>query len=138
MDSFPFELIRLTDRLNSVRVRVLNPMVREPGCFDAEILVESSFVTGRLWLYLSPSKLESWGHALDELAAGRDVVWMDLDRGPSIGIRFVPEAEGQDIGVGDDSASLVTVTLPVHLPEGWVEEQRERLRRFTGGAGGSE
>ncbi|MFE4832996.1 DUF5959 family protein [Streptomyces sp. NPDC056672] len=71
------ELISLSDGDSSFRVRVLGR--RSPGVlhlhdqFDAEILVTSSFVSGRLAMSLSPSDLENWSRALDLLAAGEDI-----------------------------------------------------------------
>ncbi|WP_405512596.1 DUF5959 family protein [Streptomyces canus] len=51
---------------------------------DAEIVVRTPFVSGRVALVLTTSKSERWADALDRLDVGEDVAWMKMSRGPSI------------------------------------------------------
>ncbi|WP_405828253.1 DUF5959 family protein [Streptomyces sp. NBC_01176] len=127
------ELISLSDGDNSFRVRVQGR--RSPGVlhlhdqFDAEVLVASSFVSGRLAMSLSPSDLENWSRALDLLAAGEDVCWReDDDHSPEIRIQpYNEEHETAAVRVEDLGSSCVSVFLPMSLEEGWIDEQRRLL-----------
>ncbi|MFJ3794366.1 DUF5959 family protein [Kitasatospora sp. NPDC090091] len=126
------ELISLADGDNSLRVRVLGR--RSPGVLhlhdllDAEVLVTSSFVSGRVAAALSPSDLESWARALDRLAAGQDICWKDDDHGPEIRIQpYNAEHETVTVRVEDLGSSCVSVFIPLCLEEGWIDEQRTLL-----------
>ncbi|MGW0548526.1 DUF5959 family protein [Streptomyces altiplanensis] len=126
------ELISLSDGDNSFRVRVLGR--RSPGTLhlhdrlDAEVLVASSFVSGRLDMSLTPSDLEDWSRALDLLAAGQEICWKDDDHSPAIRIQpYNEEHETPAVRVEDLSSSCVRVFLPLCLEEGWIDEQRRLL-----------
>ncbi|MFD5110541.1 DUF5959 family protein [Streptomyces cinereoruber] len=126
------ELISLADGDNSFRVSVLGR--RSPGVLhlhdllDAEVLVTSSFVSGRLAMALSPSDLESWARALDRLAAGHDICWKDDDHSPEIRIQpYNEEHETVAVRVEDLGSSCVSVFVPLCLEEGWIDEQRRLL-----------
>ncbi|MEV6333072.1 DUF5959 family protein [Streptomyces sp. NPDC051909] len=126
------ELISLSDGDNSFRVRVLGR--RSPGVLhlhdqlDAEVIVTSSFVGGRLAMSLFPSDLEEWSRALDLLAAGQDICWRDVDHSPEIKIQpYNEEHETVAVRVEDLGSSCVSVFLPMSLEEGWIDEQRKLL-----------
>lgn len=126
------ELISLSDGDNSFRVRVLGR--RSPGVLhlhdllDAEVLVTSSFVSGRLAIALTPSDLEDWARALDRLAAGQDICWRDDDHSPEIRIQpYNEEHETVAVRVEDLGSSCVSVFIPLCLEEGWIDEQRRLL-----------
>ncbi|MFJ8863881.1 DUF5959 family protein [Streptomyces sp. NPDC102451] len=126
------ELINLSDGDNSFRVRVLGR--KSPGVLhlhdqlDAEVMVSSSFVGGRLAMTLFPSGLEEWSRALDLLAAGRDICWRDDDHSPEIKIQpYDEEHETAAVRVEDLGSSCVSVFLPMSLEEGWIDEQRKLL-----------
>ncbi|MFJ1804964.1 MULTISPECIES: DUF5959 family protein [unclassified Streptomyces] len=126
------DLIRLSDGDNTFRVRVLGR--RSPGILpthdllDAEAVIESSFVNGRLDICFHPADLESWSRILDSLDVGRAADWLDTGNGPVIKIDF-PEDDPRlpVIQVEDTSASGTSATIPITAGEGWVEEQRHRL-----------
>lgn len=128
-DAASRELISLADdEGNSVTVDVLG---RTPGWsagLDAEIVVRTPFVSGRIDLVLSASKLESWGSGLTRLDAGEDVVWMEWDRGPSIFIQLTGERGCPEVVVEDESGSMVTVRVPLVPPDDWIADHRQRLR----------
>ncbi|MFC8728879.1 DUF5959 family protein [Streptomyces bacillaris] len=126
------ELISLSDGDNSFRVRVLGR--RSPGVLhlhdqlDAEVIVTSGFVGGRLAMSLLPSDLEEWSRALDLLAAGQDICWRDDDHSPEIKIQpYNEEHEAVVVRVEDLGSSCVSVFLPMSLEEGWIDEQRKLL-----------
>ncbi|MFC7924552.1 DUF5959 family protein [Streptomyces cinereoruber] len=126
------ELISLSDGDNSFRVRVLGRT--SPGVLhlhdqlDAEVIVTSSFVGGRLAMSLSPSDLEEWSRALDLLAAGQDICWRDDDHSPEIKIQpYNEEHEAVAVRIEDLGSSCVSVFLPMSLEEGWIDEQRKLL-----------
>ncbi|MEU3447309.1 DUF5959 family protein [Streptomyces thermolilacinus] len=130
------ELISLSDGDNSFRVRVLGR--RSPGVLhlhdqlDAEAMVTSSFVSGRLAMSLAPSDLKEWSSALDLLAAGRDICWRDDGHSPEIRIQpWNEEHETVAVRVEDPGSSCVSVFLPMNLEEGWIDEQRELLRQVS-------
>ncbi|MFE9534960.1 DUF5959 family protein [Streptomyces sp. NPDC006691] len=126
------ELIGLSDGDNSFSVRVVGR--RSPGVLhlhdllDAEVLVTSGFVSGRLAMALRPSDLESWGRALDRLSAGQDICWRDDDHSPEIRIQpHNEEHETVAVRVEDLGSSCVSVFIPLCLEEGWIDEQRRLL-----------
>ncbi|MFH8519994.1 DUF5959 family protein [Streptomyces gelaticus] len=126
------ELISLSDGDNSFRVRVLGR--RSPGVLhlhdllDAEVLVTSGFVSGRLAMALRPSDLASWARALDRLSAGQDICWRDDDHSPEIRIQpYNEEHETVAARVEDLGSSCVSVFIPLCLEEGWIDEQRRLL-----------
>ncbi|GGM23608.1 hypothetical protein GCM10010129_80050 [Streptomyces fumigatiscleroticus] len=126
------ELINLSDGDNSFQVRVLGR--RSPGVLhlhdrlDAEVIMTSSFVGGRLAMSLLPSDLEEWSRALDLLAAGEDICWRDDDHSPEIKIQpYNEEYETVAVRVEDLGSSCVSVFLPMSLEEGWIDEQRKLL-----------
>ncbi|MEU9339461.1 DUF5959 family protein [Streptomyces sp. NPDC048290] len=126
------ELISLSDGDNSFQVHVLGR--RSPGLLhlhdrlDAEVLVTSSFVTGRLAMSLIPSDLEDWSRALDSLAAGQEICWKDNDHSPEIRIQPHDEDHGSAVvRVEDLGASSASVSLPIKLDDGWIDQQRRLL-----------
>lgn len=130
------DLIKLSDGENSVRVHVLGR--RGPGILpahdllDAEIIVESSFISGRLDICFYLSDLEEWSLALESLGAGRDAEWLDNGNGSIIRI----ELPGNDSDVSavlieDASGSGTLAKIPIALDGGWIEEQREHLREVV-------
>ncbi|MFJ5310004.1 DUF5959 family protein [Streptomyces sp. NPDC088350] len=125
---FPYDLVRLSDLENEVVITVLSPM--DSPFWEAQIVVTSTFVKGTTLLVLSPAKLDSWAKALGELRRGRDIVWMETDRGPTISIQLDGERDCPEVVVEDESLSMVTVRIPVALEEGWIADQQARLGRF--------
>ncbi|MEU1663160.1 DUF5959 family protein [Streptomyces sparsogenes] len=122
------DLVVLADEEgNSVSIRVLGQHPRWSAGLTAKIVIETPFVNGCIDLALSASKLEAWGHALDRLAAGEDIAWMEMSRGPSVFIQLTGERKCPEVVVEDESGSMVTVRIPIDLPEGWIEDHRERL-----------
>ncbi|GAA3909764.1 hypothetical protein GCM10022207_94000 [Streptomyces lannensis] len=77
---------------------------------------------------LAPDDLDTWSQVLQELAAGRNAVWMDDGRNPEI--RF--DLSGRDgiavFVVADTAASGPSVRVPVRLAGGRAEEHHERLQ----------
>lgn len=86
-------------------------MDRRTG-LDAEIVVETPFVSGRIDLALYVSRLESWADALDRLDAGGDTAWMEMSSGPSIFIQLTGERDCPEAVVEDEGGSMVTVRVP--------------------------
>ncbi|MGW2335879.1 DUF5959 family protein [Streptomyces sp. NPDC001685] len=128
------DLISLSDGDNGLRVRVLGR--RSPGVLhlhdqlDAEVVITSSFVNGRLAMSLFPADLEHWSRALDLLAAGQDICWRDDDHSPEIRIQpHNEEHETPAVYVEDPGRSCVSVFLPMNLEEDWIDEQRRLLGR---------
>lgn len=130
------DLIRLSDGDNSFRVQVLGR--RGPGILpihdllDAEIIVESSFISGRLHICFYPSALEAWSLALDALAAGQNVEWLDTGNGPVIRVELPNDnCDVPAVLVEDAPSSGTSATIPIALDDGWIEEQREHLREVV-------
>ncbi|MFB6615484.1 DUF5959 family protein [Streptomyces sp. NPDC085524] len=125
---YPFELVRLTDFENEVRIVVLSPM--DSTFWEARIEVTSMFVKGSTLLVLSRPKIEAWVQALERLSLGQDVVWMESDRGPTVTIQLEGERDCQEVVVEDESISMVTVRIPIVFEDGWIADHQERVRRF--------
>jgi hypothetical protein len=127
------DLIKLSDGENSVRVHVLGR--RGPGILpvhdllDAEIIVESSFISGRLNICFYLSDLEEWSLALDALGAGQGAQWLDNGNGPVIRIELPnDDCEIPTVLIEDASGSGTLTTIPILLGDEWIKEQREHLR----------
>ncbi|SFY47838.1 DUF5959 family protein [Streptomyces sp. F-1] len=131
-DGPPTQLIRLADdEGNSVTVDVLGLDPRWRAGLRAEIVVRTPFVSGRLGLALTDSRLTDWGDALDRLDAGTDVAWMEMERGPSLFVQLDGERGCPEAVVEDESGSMVTVRVPVVPPDDWIADHRRRLRRIV-------
>ncbi|MEU5622580.1 DUF5959 family protein [Streptomyces tendae] len=129
-DSPPRELISLADdEGNSVSVNVRGRSRSWAAGLDAEIVVKTPFVSGRIDLALYVARLESWADALDRLDAGKDVAWMEMSRGPSIFIQLTGERDCPEVVVEDESGSMVTVRVPLVPPDDWIADHRRRLRQ---------
>ncbi|MEU1512160.1 DUF5959 family protein [Streptomyces sp. NPDC005811] len=130
--SVPRDLIVLADdEGNSVTVTVQGRHPRWAVGLEAEIVVDTPFVAGRIPLVLSVSKLKGWGDALHRLDAGEDAAWMEWDRGPSIWVRLSGEHDCPEVVVEDESRSMVTVHVPLLPPDGWIADHRRRLHEVT-------
>ncbi|WP_369222840.1 DUF5959 family protein [Streptomyces sp. R39] len=126
----PRGLISLADEEgNSVSVNVLGLDLRWSAGLDAEIVVGTPFVSGRVDLVLTTSKLERWADALNRLDAGEDVAWMEMSRGPSIFIQLTGERDCPEVVVEDESGSMVTVRVPLVPPDDWIADHRQRLHQ---------
>ncbi|MFF0374010.1 DUF5959 family protein [Actinoplanes missouriensis] len=134
MTLFPYELVGLSDGENEVRIVVL--AAESADLWEAEITVRSMFVKGSTLLMLFPSKLRAWGEALDGLAAGSDVTWMESGNGPTVRVRLDGGYDCPEVEVEDESSSMVTVRVPIALEGDWVAEHKVRLQRFVEGVGG--
>ncbi|MFF7976183.1 DUF5959 family protein [Streptomyces sp. NPDC007905] len=131
-DIAPRELISLADdEGNSVTVTVLGRSARRTAGLDAEIVVRTPFVSGRIGLALSASRLEEWAAALDRLDAGEDVAWLERDRGPSVFIQLTGERDCPEVVVEDESGSMVTVRVPLVPADDWIADHRDRLHQVT-------
>ncbi|HET6860755.1 MAG TPA: DUF5959 family protein [Streptomyces sp.] len=135
LDVAPMDLVLLEDEeANRVRVTVLGEYPQEPGGSSrsaglrAEVVVETPFVSGREDLALWSSRLEEWRQALDRLSAGEDAGWMTVGSGLSLFIRLKGERDCPEVVVEEATSSMVTVRVPIDLPEGWIEDHRQRLR----------
>ncbi|MFE7673560.1 DUF5959 family protein [Streptomyces albidoflavus] len=125
---FPFELVRLTDFENEVRIVVQSSM--DDSFWEAKIEINSLFVKGGTLLVLSRPKLKDWARALEALSLGRDVTWMKMDRGPTVSVQLEGERDCPEVVVEDESISMVTVRIPIALEEGWIADHQARIRRF--------
>ncbi|MFF3171161.1 DUF5959 family protein [Streptomyces sp. NPDC057900] len=129
-DIVPRELISFADdEGNSVTVTVLGRAPGWPAVLEAEIVVRTPFVSGRVDLALYTSRLESWSAALDRLDAGEDVAWMEMSRGPSIFVQLTGERDCPEVVVEDESRSMVTVRVPFVPPDDWIADHQQRLRK---------
>jgi len=99
---------------------------------DAEVILDSSFISGRLSICFYISDLAEWSLALDALDAGQKAEWLDTGNGPAIRIEPADDGSGVPVVLVEDaSGSGVSATIPIALDNGWVEDQRERLREVT-------
>lgn len=54
---------------------------------------------------------------------------MEMSRGPSIFIQFTGERDRPEVIVEDESGSMVTVRVPLALPDDWIVDHRRRLHQ---------
>lgn len=129
MAVFPIDLAVFADEEgNSVRITVLGPVPDWPAGLAADIVVQTPFVSGRTGLILFDSRLQEWAEALDRLDMGEDIAWMRMSRGPSLSICLTGDRDCPEVVVDDETRSMVTIRVPVALPEGWIADHHERLR----------
>jgi hypothetical protein len=117
--------------------RYAGETLSERDHLDAELVVETSFVTGRQSLVLTPADLDAWATCLDALSQGVDEVsWLDDGRSPGVSILRSkapdvldgPDGEEAAIQVTAHNAAvdvLVSAWLVPHL--GWVRDLKGRL-----------
>ncbi|WP_431922926.1 DUF5959 family protein [Amycolatopsis tucumanensis] len=126
------ELVRLGDELNGVLVRVLGRFGAGTLQFHdhlaAEVVVATEFVSGKLDLVLAPADLQDWEHALDALAVGGGVRWLDGGRSPEVHLSGRESGSLVRVTVVDEPASGVSVTLELSVADGWIDDHRARLR----------
>ncbi len=127
------DLICLIDPDSSVRVRILgrNRHGDTPynDYLDAELVITSTFVSGRLGLCLSPEVMDDWATTLNELSDRQGIRWTvmgDTEIRIEIDRRFsVP----RPIVTVDGGESGVSVRVVLDPGDGWVDELREQLGR---------
>lgn len=115
---------------NAVRITVLGPAPSAAGVLAAEIVVDTTFVAGRLDLPLWKSRLESWRKMLDRLETGEDGSWLHVERGPTVSIRLTGERDCPEVVIEDDLLSMVIVRVPVDLPDDWIATHRRLLTKL--------
>ncbi|WP_329562742.1 DUF5959 family protein [Kitasatospora sp. NBC_01266] len=126
-------LIHLADHDNSVVVRVLSR--HAPGVLqghdwlNAEVIVASSFANGRRAFLLFPENLASWAAALDTLAGGQDVLWLDDGHTPEFRVELNNQFACPAITVEDTPGCGVSVCVPVDVPDGWIDDLRSSLQQ---------
>ncbi|MFJ2593296.1 DUF5959 family protein [Streptomyces erythrochromogenes] len=128
------DLICLIDPDSSVRVRILGR--NRPGdtpyndYLDAELVITSTFASGRLGLCLSPEVMDNWSTALDEISDRQAIRWtatddteirIEIDRQFSVPRSIVT--------VDDTGESGVSVRVVLDPGDGWVAELHEQLGR---------
>lgn len=135
-DSSPLELIHLSDEEQSVSVRIIDGLSLSGSdkydALQAEILVDTGFVSGRVALYLNAYDLDSWAKVLDSADAGRKAAWLESGRSPRIMIDPTGETESgcTEVSVLDVTDSQVFVTVPVRTPASWPDHHRRLLARI--------
>jgi hypothetical protein len=75
--------------------------------------------------------LERWSDALLRLDAGDDVAWLEISRGASISIQLRGDHDCPEVIVEDETGSLVSVRVPIALPDDWIADHRQRLLQVT-------
>ncbi|WP_434594796.1 DUF5959 family protein [Streptomyces sp. A5-4] len=129
------DLVLLEDEEgNRVSISVLGEYPKSPdeselpAMIRALVVLETPFVSGREELALWKSRLEEWARVLDRLEAGEDAGWMTDGGGLSLSIRLSGERDCPEVVLEEVTTSMVTVRVPIALPDGWIEDHRQRLR----------
>ncbi|MFF5971251.1 DUF5959 family protein [Streptomyces sp. NPDC012769] len=128
----PFALMRVVGAYGGGVVLELEDSYA-PGVpsVEGQLSVHSDFVAGVLDTNVLPEDLPGWAWVLDEVAAGRDAVWREFSRAPSVGIRLEwreDDHDGITVTVADQQTTRVSVTL--HMERSWIDEQRALLDRL--------
>ncbi|MYZ35752.1 MULTISPECIES: DUF5959 family protein [unclassified Streptomyces] len=126
------DLINLSDGNNSVRLHLLGRhrpgILPEHDLMDAEIIVDSDFISGRFLVHFFLSDLKPWSLALHSLENGQNAEWLDMGNGPTIRIECAGSDDDDSIVfIEDTSGSGTTAIIPIALDPGWVQAQREHL-----------
>lgn len=121
------DLIHLADELgNSVVHRLTH---RDGDVLIGEIEVGSTFVNGRISSTVHPEDLDEWGAVLDDLERGDNTAWREGGRAPELWLEL-DDDDRLHATVVDHTASLVAVELAIEVPDGWLDDQYERLDRL--------
>ncbi|QNS02253.1 DUF5959 family protein [Streptomyces xanthii] len=121
-------LADLRDAENSFRIEVsgrFRPgVLQDHDTLAAEIVVVSSFVSGRLRVWIRPAELQAWQGVLSVLREGKPATWLDQGNGPVVAFDFPDGLDGDTvITVEDATGSGAVATLPLGLEGAWVDEQ---------------
>ncbi|MFE1949700.1 DUF5959 family protein, partial [Streptomyces sp. NPDC059524] len=94
-------LADLRDAENSFRIEVsgrFRPgVLQDHDTLAAEIVVASSFVSGRLRVWIRPAELQAWQGVLSVLREGKPATWLDQGNGPVVAFDF-PDGRGAPPG----------------------------------------
>ncbi|WP_405938336.1 DUF5959 family protein [Streptomyces sp. NBC_00726] len=132
-DFIPFDLIKISDGEQSVTLRVIEGMhfsgSDDYDALHAEVLIGTDFLNGRVEAYLNSHDLDAWGEALDALATGRQVTWLESGRSPRLTVSPQERTESgcTEVSVYDVVGSQVFVTVPVATEADWIARHRELL-----------
>ena len=123
-----FDLIHLEGEGNTFALQIRGTYPGSDDLLEGELQIDTTFVSGRLRIWLAQVSLDSWRDTLDALDAGDDVLWDTGTRGPEVS--FSHEAFGRvAVTVRDPAASMVTVTVPIPLHDDWFDDAYDRLDR---------
>ncbi|MGW8776566.1 DUF5959 family protein [Streptomyces sp. NPDC055796] len=88
--------------------------------------METETVNGSFPVHVTPDDLDDWEKALEDLAEGRFVSW--LNSGRTVQFKIKPLSPGViGVSVHDGPSSQVTVSVPLFPGTGWIDDQRARL-----------
>ncbi|MFJ9020745.1 DUF5959 family protein [Streptomyces sp. NPDC102259] len=126
------DLINLSDGSNSFRLHLLGRhkpgILPEHDLMDAEIIVDSDFLSGRFPVHFFLSDLTSWSLALESLENGQNAEWLDMGNGSTLRIESArSDDDDSTVTIEDTSGSGMTVIIPMALDTGWARAQREHL-----------
>ncbi|MFG3551857.1 DUF5959 family protein [Streptomyces sp. NPDC047725] len=136
-DAQTLELFRFADEGQSVTVEVRcdAPWTNgEERYYQAEIVLQSGFVNGRVRLVVSPADLDEWERCLDAMEADEGAVWPASD--DSAWMDIVPD-DPFEVTVHDSPSTQIAVLVPVDVADDWLEQNRvllERVRAALSGA----
>ncbi|MBB6170433.1 hypothetical protein HNR23_000493 [Nocardiopsis mwathae] len=129
LDSKWIDVFRFYDPVQSVAARMYEDPdyeVRGRLVYPGEIIVESSFVEGRVRLCLSVRDLKEWSSCLQELENEEPVAWPTEER--TARVEVVPD-DPLVVTVVDSPSSQVSVRVPVDVDlDECLVENRELLK----------
>jgi hypothetical protein len=128
MTDGPIDLIHLEGEGNTFALRIRGTYPESDDLLEGELRIDTTFVTGRLQIWLARETLDSWRDTLDVLDAGDDVVWDTGTRGPIVSFEH-KESGRLAATIRDPDASMVTVTVLVPLYDDWFDDAYDRLDR---------
>ncbi|MEV0186901.1 DUF5959 family protein [Kitasatospora purpeofusca] len=129
------DIIRFADRTQSVAVELDAPTARarREGRYEAEIVIRTGFVSAQLPLHLTDADLADLAGYLaaraeaEEAGAvpdGSAADWPSAGRSAYLRLRA---ADPFVVEIRDPVQSGVTVTVPLHLRDGWAARAATRL-----------
>ncbi|EST18086.1 DUF5959 family protein [Streptomyces niveus] len=138
MKQDPIDLIRLTDGISSVTVRVTDCEAisdTQISVLVGEFVVNTKFIKGALKTWIFPEDLTAWEETLDALARGENASWRKDKRATELTLDVnAPElSEGMvQVSVADWLGSRATAQVVLEPADGWIEDHRARLDRIRG------
>jgi hypothetical protein len=124
----PHDLIHLAGGGSTFALQIRGTYPGSDDLLDGELRIDTTFVTGRLQIWLAQDTLNGWRDALDVLDAGDDVAWDTGTRGPMVSFEH-QEFDRLAVTIKDPDASLATVTVPIRLTDDWFDDAYDRLDR---------
>jgi hypothetical protein len=129
------DLARIADNGSAFAIRINGRwgegVLESHDWLDAELVIESGFVSGSLTTILLPVDVDDWERAVDRLTEGEPAEWL-TESGRTPEVRLQPDGRTVTVEIDDPAQTAVTVRVVVFVEDGWLEGLRAGLAAVRG------